>query len=335
MFKSATIKLTLWYVFIVMILCLIFSGVLYHFSNNELAEGLHKQYQELVPNDHDSDDYLTRTKAEIAEQSHNLLVNLIYFNVVVLLGAGLGSYVFARNTLKPIKRAHQSQLRFTADASHELRTPLTSMKADTEATLMRYSDSVPQLRRALAENLTDIQKLDKLTNQLLEISKLDSRHPISKEIVDIEEVIKLVMNSFNRKTKTSTINVDIQSTGYYILANEQSIRQLLTIVLDNAVKYSPSKGRVQVSVVKQSKHVLLTVRDNGIGIPKDDLPHIFERFYRSKNASTSKRKITGYGLGLPLAKDIVELYGGTIRIDSKENVSTTVTISLPLYKLDK
>jgi two-component system sensor histidine kinase VicK len=209
------------------------------------------------------------------------------------------------------------------------------MKADTEATLMRYSDSVPQLRRALAENLTDIQKLDKLTNQLLEISKLDSRHPISKEIVDIEEVIKLVMNSFNRKTKTSTINVDIQSTGYYILANEQSIRQLLTIVLDNAVKYSPSKGRVQVSVVKQSKHVLLTVRDNGIGIPKDDLPHIFERFYRSKNASTSKRKITGYGLGLPLAKDIVELYGGTIRIDSKENVSTTVTISLPLYKLDK
>jgi len=335
MFKSATIKLTLWYVLIVMILCLIFSGVLYHFSNNELAEGLHKQYQELVPNDHDSDDYLTRTKAEIAEQSHNLLVNLIYFNVVVLLGAGLGSYVFARNTLKPIKRAHQSQLRFTADASHELRTPLTSMKADTEATLMRYSDSVPQLRRALAENLTDIQKLDKLTNQLLEISKLDSRHPISKEIVDIEEVIKLVMNSFNRKTKTSTINVDIQSTGYYILANEQSIRQLLTIVLDNAVKYSPSKGRVQVSVVKQSKHVLLTVRDNGIGIPKDDLPHIFERFYRSKNASTSKRKITGYGLGLPLAKDIVELYGGTIRIDSKENVSTTVTISLPLYKLDK
>ena len=335
MFKSATIKLTLWYVLIVMILCLIFSGVIYHFSNNELAEGLHKQYQELVPNDHDSDDYLTRTKAEIAEQSHNLLVNLIYFNVVVLLGAGLGSYVFARNTLKPIKRAHQSQLRFTADASHELRTPLTSMKADTEATLMRYSDSVPQLRRALAENLTDIQKLDKLTNQLLEISKLDSRHPISKEIVDIEEVIKLVMNSFNRKTKTSTINVDIQSTGYYILANEQSIRQLLTIVLDNAVKYSPSKGRVQVSVVKQSKHVLLTVRDNGIGIPKDDLPHIFERFYRSKNASTSKRKITGYGLGLPLAKDIVELYGGTIRIDSKENVSTTVTISLPLYKLDK
>ena len=335
MFKSATIKLTLWYVLIVMILCLIFSGVIYHFSNNELAEGLHKQYQELVPNDHDSDDYITSTKAEIAEQSGNLFDNLIYFNVVVFLVASLGSYVFARNTLKPIKRAHQSQLRFTTDASHELRTPLTSMKADTEATLMRYQDNTSQLRRALTDNLTDIQKLDKLTNQLLEISRLDSPHHISKEIVDIENVIKLVVKSFNRGTKGLTIDVDIQSTACYVLADEQSIRQLLTIILDNAVKYSSSKGSVQIRVARQSKHLLISVSDNGIGIPKDDLTHIFERFYRSNNVNTSKRKITGYGLGLPLAKDIAELYGGTIRVASKENISTTVTISLPSYKLDQ
>jgi signal transduction histidine kinase len=209
------------------------------------------------------------------------------------------------------------------------------MKADTEATLMRYSDNAPQLRRALTENLTDIQKLDKLTNQLLEISRLDSPHYISKEVVDIEEVIKLVINSFNRKTKTPNIDLDIQSTGCYVMANEQSIRQLLTIAIDNAVKYSSSKDRIQIRVVRQSKHVVVVVNDSGIGIPKDDLPHIFVRFYRSKNVSTSKRKITGYGLGLPLAKDIVELYGGTIRVDSKENVSTTATISLPSYKLNK
>ena len=308
--------------------------MLYHFSNNELTEGLHKQYLELVPGDHDSDDYTRGTKVEIAEQSHNFLDNLIYLNVVVFLVASLGSYVFARNTLKPIKLAHQSQLRFTADASHELRTPLASMKADTEATLMRHPDSAPQLQRALAENLTDIKKLDKLTNQLLEIARLDSPHHISKEIVDIEEVIKPIVKSFNRETKTPNIEFDIESTGYYVLANEQSIRQLLTIVLDNAVKYSSSKTRIQIKVVRQSKHVVITVDDSGIGIPKDDLPHVFERFYRSKNVSSSKYKITGYGLGLPLAKDIVQLYGGTISVDSKENVSTSVTISLPSYKLD-
>src|ERR1035438_8663009 len=130
MFKSATLKLTLWYVLIVMVLSLLFSGVLYHFTTHELSEGLDDQYHQIISNDHDGDNYRYISTSELDTRSKHLILEMVYFNIVVLLGASISSYALARRTLRPIEEAHQAQIRFTAEASHELRTPLTAMKAD-------------------------------------------------------------------------------------------------------------------------------------------------------------------------------------------------------------
>lgn len=328
MFKSATVKLTLWYVFLAMSLSFLFSGVLYHFSTSELAEALHTQYQ--VLNDKDKDDNSYISTYELNTRSHHLLNDLAYFNVLVLVGSGMASYVLARRTLKPIEAAHQAQIRFTADASHELRTPLTAMKADTEATLMNSNSDVALLRRTLRDNLGDIDRLEKLTDHLVEISRYDSQVEATKKDVDLQALIDETVQQFNRRIKGSKLKIKVETRPIIIKADSYGLQQLITIILDNAAKYSRPRGQIKVRLLKKSKHVILTVEDNGIGIAKDDLPHIFERFYRSKKIAVNKKDTMGYGLGLPLARDIAALHNGSVTVQSKENEGTTVTVSLPI-----
>ena len=328
MFKSATVKLTLWYVLLIMGLSFLFSGVLYHFSTGELTEALHNQYQ--VLSDHDRSDRSYVSTHELDTRSRHLLKNLVYFNILVLAGSSLASYILAKRTLRPIEAAHQAQIRFTADASHELRTPLAAMKADTEATLMRGSGNAALLRRALKDNLADIEKLDKLTDHLVEISRYDSKTATPKEAVEMESIVQEVVQQFNSRTKDNNVKIEVKTEPARIHGDPHGVRQLITIVLDNAIKYSKPKGQIKVTLLKKNKNVVIAVKDHGIGIPADDLPHIFERFYRSQNVNTNKKRAAGYGLGLPLAEDIVEIHGGSIAVHSREHEGATVTITLPL-----
>jgi signal transduction histidine kinase len=204
------------------------------------------------------------------------------------------------------------------------------MKADTEATLMRSSDNPALLRRTLKGNLVDIEKLDKLTDHLVEISRYDSKAATAKEDVELESTIQEIVQQFNRRIKGNGLKIKLETEPAHVRSDPYGLRQLITIILDNAVKYSKPKGQINVRSLKKNKSAIVTVQDHGIGIPAGDLPHIFERFYRSPNVNTSKEKSTGYGLGLPLAKDIVEIHGGTLVVRSKEHEGTTVTITLPL-----
>jgi signal transduction histidine kinase len=328
MFKSATVSLTLWYVLLAMGLSFLFSGVVYHFSTGELTEALHNQYQ--VLSDHDRGDRSYVPTHELDTRSHHLLKNLVYFNILVLTGSSLASYILARKTLRPIEAAHQAQIRFTADASHELRTPLAAMKADTEATLMTSPDNAALLRRALKDNLVDIEKLDKLTDHLVEISRYDSKAAVAEEDVELGSIIKEVIRQFNRRIKDNGLKIKVETEPAQVHGDMHGLSQLITIILDNAIKYSNPKGQINVALLRKNRGAIITVKDHGIGIPAGDLPHIFERFYRSQNVNTNKKKSTGYGLGLPLAKDIVDIHGGTIVLHSKEHEGTTVTITLPV-----
>ena len=329
MFKSATVKLTLWYVLLMMGFSILFSGVLYRLSTHELAEALHNQYRVLVTDDHDGDNQSNVTTQELDARSQHLVQDLIYFNALVLFGSTLTSYVLARRTLRPIEIAHQAQIRFTAEASHELRTPLTAMKADTEATLMEASDDPKVLRRTLEDNLQDIDKLEKLANHLLEVSRFKSRAVPGKETIDLDSVINEVVKQLGHTMRDKKLKIKIVSVPIRLVGDRQAIQQLITIVLDNAIKYSQSNAEVNLAVVKD-KGATITIKDKGIGIRATDLPHIFERFYRAQNVINSDKKIAGYGLGLPLAKEIVDLHNGSIDIHSKEHKGTTVIIKLPL-----
>ncbi len=332
MFRSTLVKLTLVYVILTMALSLSFSFVFYRLATHELSEGLHHQYEDIVGNDHDTDNkhrYDHESSSELQQRQDTIRNGLVYVDIGVLIGSVVVGYVLARRSLRPIEEAHRSQLRFTAEASHELKTPLTAMKADTESMLMQRGANASELRATLKNNLSDIERLERLTRHLLDMGRYRSDAKPRLEEVDLPKLLGGVVRQLGIKYKSKNVRIEQQCTLAVVYAEPLSLEQLLVILTDNAVKYSPKGGMVRIAASQVQRKTVITVQDNGSGIDPEDLPHIFEHFYRSKQHSSTKAA-SGYGLGLPLAKDIVDMYKGSISVDSKANEGTTVTVRLPL-----
>lgn len=331
MFRSATLKLTASYLAIITLLCLMFSGAIYHFATDELHEGLYRQSQRL------SDEYPNfnfapslKPDRDITTSSHRILLNLIYFNLIVLISAGFASYGLARWTLRPIEAAHEQQKRFTADVSHELRTPLTSLKMTSEVALMDPSATKSELRDALASTVEDAAKLDMLINNLLRLTRLEASELAAEfKAVSVKACIEAACTEIRDRADARGISVrsSISKAGT-VMGDAASLTQLVTILLDNAVKYSPEGAEVKVNASGTGDEVSIEVVDQGIGIAAKDLPHIFDRFYRADEARTGS-EYGGYGLGLSIAHLITELHHGTISVTSQPGKGTTVSVLLP------
>lgn len=331
MFRAALLKLTAQYVLLTMLLSLVFSVVLYHFATYELNEGLQNQYHVLAGTDHDADNYDTVSSSELHIRGKHLLSDLVYFNVVVFVGSLSAGYILAKRTLKPIEEAHDIQVRFTAEASHELRTPITAMKADTESILMQRKVDSKQLRQTLENNLQDIERLERLSKHLLSMARYKSASKHNTETVDVKVLMRQAIQDAARLYADKQITVSSSLKPANITVDPISVEQLFSIVIDNAMKYSRPKGQVRITVGVEGRNVVARVRDQGIGIAAADLAHVYEHFYRSSNAKSSGIA-SGYGLGLPLASDVVKIYKGSIGIKSEEGKGTEVTIQLPTSK---
>lgn len=325
MFRSATFKLTLWYVLLATGLSLVFSIVTYHLSTTEIEEALNRQYTNLTA-DETIDDTLLPS-SELDRHAQHLLGELVWFNGFVIIGASIGGYFLARRTLRPIEDAHKAQVRFTAEASHELRTPLAAMKADTEVALMEKGLST-NARNTLKGNLSDIERLEGLTSYLLDIARYKNKPTKHTAPVNMDEIVQDAIKQTSHAANKKHIKIEQHIQPAQVIGEQQALSQLVTIVLDNAIKYSHNKGNIIIKL-RTANEVILSITDNGIGIPSADLPNIFAPFFRSSNTQTSKDYTNGYGLGLPLAHEIVKAHGGTIHISSTEAVGTTVTIKLP------
>lgn len=330
-YRSATVKLTAWYVVLVMAISLVFSGVVYHFATDTLAKGLSTQQERIYQEFpvfygnpffvHDSD---------LDTGAHRILLNLAYFNGVVLVASAFASYWLARRTLRPIEEANEQQKRFVADASHELRTPVTALKMSTEVALMDSAAPKSELRAALTSNLEEADKLETLLNSLLRLSHLESRgEMLTMSSVPAPKLIAAAIKQTSAHAMAKHITVTDKSKPLHILGDEASLVQLLVILLDNAIKYSPGESTVEVGTQQTGGEVAILVTDHGIGIAPEALEHVFDRFYRADKARQSNN---GFGLGLAIAKHIADLHGGTITISSAPNKGTVVAISLPAAK---
>lgn len=327
MFRSATLRLTLWYIILATCLSLLFSAVVYRLSTEELREALTHQYNSLIDNDHDHDNVLPPSSG-VELGGRHLLDGLVWFNVAVISGSSIFGYLLARRTLRPIRSAHQAQTRFTAEASHELRTPLAAIRADTEVALMEKG--VPaKTRRTLRGNLRDIERLEHLTANLLDIEHYHNKKTSELALLDFDEIVRNDIVKLGRAARNKNIHIKQDIHPVQVMGEEHSLRQLVTIVLDNAIKYSHPKGAITVSLHISHGGAVLTIDDDGIGIPSDDLPHVFERFYRSSKNKLDQKSAHGYGLGLALAQEIVDAYHGDVHITSREDNGTTVRITLP------
>lgn len=235
--------------------------------------------------------------------------------LVVLLLSGL--------ILKPVAESYSRQKRFITDAGHEIKTPLTIIGADTTLLEMEWGEN---------EWLTDIQKqitrLTELTNELIYLSKMEEDRQIPMIVFPLSDLVQETLTSFQSLAATQGKLFQAQIQPLLSLrGDEKSIRQLITILLDNAVKYSPKGGTVSVSLNRQGKNLKLAVRNTAETISKENLPHLFERFYRgdpSRNSGNS-----GYGIGLSIAKAITEAHRGRIAASMQDERSLQITVSLP------
>lgn len=321
MFTQASLRLTAWYVAILMVLSLTFSTWVYIETTHEVRSTLNAQASHplarLLPNP-DVAEYLEQ---QYNESRARILGSLVLLNVGVLVAGSFMSYFLARRTLKPIEDALDAQNRFTADASHELRTPLTTMKTEIEVALRNKTLPANEARSLLQSNVEEIDRLSKLAEGLLILARTGDKPALQK--VAVHEVLEKAVKRFEPLAALKRITIQRHVKAQYAQADEPHVDGILGILLDNAIKYSPEKSTISLDLRRQDGSVCLTVHNTGPGIPADDLPHIFDRFYRADSA----RATDGYGLGLSIAHKLATNMNGTIAVKSAKG-GTTFTVRL-------
>jgi len=334
MFRSATFKLTMWYLALVMTISVVFSVVLYHVATAELARGLYRETQRIFTQFPVFDNNpMLRSSPYLSNGAHRILLRLIGFNIIVLFGAGFASYWLARRTLMPIEQAHEQQMRFTADVSHELRTPLTALRMESEVALMSKATSREELRKTLESNLEEASKLEKLINNLLRLTRLEADE-LQQNFTQLQasDVIRKASEQVQKLADAHNITLKQTVQETTLFGDQDSLVQLLVILLDNAIKYSPHGATVTLSAHPEADQTVLSVTDTGIGIEPQALDHVFDRFYRADNSRTKAADAEGFGLGLSIAKMIADVHHGTITLSSLVGQGTAATIRLPKPK---
>lgn len=334
MFHSATLKLTGWYLLILMSISLIFSVTLYSVATGELRDRLNAFQTRLeqpginpvAPQNPRLFSAFSQNQRETAE--HNLFATLLYVNILILLGGGVLSYLLARRTLHDIEKSHDAQSRFTSDVSHELRTPLAAMKTELEVALRDKKLSKEDMRELLTSNLEEVDKLTVLSKTLLQLSRLD-HSDLETETLNLSVIASDVVQRYDKNALR--IKMTAPAKPLLISGNQAIVEELVTILVDNALKYSPDKSKVAIKLSRQGGKAVFEITNGGKGIAPDDLPHIFDRFYR---ADTS-RSTGGTGLGLSLARKIVEIQGGELSVTSAIDHDTTFRVLLPIIRKDQ
>ena len=323
MFKSAVLKLTLWYVLLAMSLSLIFSSTLYIFANREIGEDLNRQYSELTKTETDNVKNPSIIEEELNVSLQHLALGFLYLNATVLVLSSLVGYFLAKRTLKPIQEAHQAQVRFSEEASHELKTPLTSLKIATELAILSPRQDPKEFIKTLKDNLKDLNTLDNLINYLLLIARGEQGDQFER--INLVDISNRALENVNLIARAKQIKIESKVSKIYLKASRFKMIQLISILLDNAIKYSPKRSNIKLSIRRFRDQTIIQVTDQGVGIDKSEINHIFDRYYRSKNSKTNR----GFGLGLSMAKDIVLKHKGSIEVKSKLSKGTTFIIKLP------
>ncbi len=232
--------------------------------------------------------------------------------------------------ITPLKEFDRMRAEFVANVSHELKTPLTSILGFVETLKEGAIDDKENSHKFLSIIETQSKKLNALIEDLLLLSRIESSNePLKKEAVRAKDLMDKLAETFGPllAEKKNSLNVAIEPKDLKIKIELSSFERAVSNLIDNAIKYSPAGSQVWVEAFGTAAGAKISVKDNGIGIPEQDLPRIFERFYRVDKGRT--RELGGTGLGLSIVKHILERHGGSVHVQSKLNSGSTFTITLP------
>lgn len=348
MFQSARIKLTAWYLLIIMLVSSLFSVVIYTGINREYSriEQIQKIRQERALQLNPSFEEFRKERQKkgvdtppmstvfepeaISEARIRLQIILLMVNAGILAVAGFAGYFLAGRTLKPIKEMVDEQNRFITDSSHELRTPLTTLRSEIEVNLRDKALNLIDAKKLLQSNLEEVINLQALSDGLIKLTQYQKRESqMIVESINLSLVVNEAVKKISSLASYKKIKIQNKVGNIKILGEGQLLTEVFVILLDNAIKYSLPRGEVIILSKQTINHVEISVSDKGSGIDPKDLPHIFERFFRADESRT-KSDISGYGLGLSIAKQIIEKHRGLMKVVSELGKGTTIVIELPI-----
>lgn len=341
MFGKARLKLTAWYLLIIMLIGVGFSAVIYKVLTVELDR--FSRLQRLRIERRLSEEEFTPLESrfrnapprifidpELAEETkHRLTLFLIVVNGGILFVSGGLAYFLAGKTLRPIKDMVDEQNQFITNASHELKTPLTSLKSAMEVHLRDRHLNLEDTKTLIKENIEEVNKLQSLSEGLLRLAQYQKPNNHTRfEKVSLVSIIKKSIQKVKSQAIKKEIVIKDKSQDCQFEGDQYALSDLLVILLDNAIKYSQKGKSVTITSRKTNGSIVITVSDQGIGIGEKDLPHIFDRFYRA-DLARSKDETAGFGLGLSIAKKIAESHRGEITVESKLGRGSAFTVRLP------
>jgi signal transduction histidine kinase len=250
----------------------------------------------------------------VGDMVRSLILILVPVGLLGLLLAGFGGLFLSRRAMQPVRDAFQRQRTFIADASHELKTPLALVKINAE--VMQRNPSDPDNREVVEDQLSEIDRMDALLSDLLTLARLDSgRLDVEDKPFDLSVVAAETAGRFLKRAASENIQLEMEIPDELPAHGDpERTAQILAALLDNALRYTPKKGRVIVSGRSLDGCSETSVADNGPGIPKQHLPRIFDRFYRTEEART--RAGGGTGLGLSIARDLARVQGGDLTAEN-------------------
>ena len=262
----------------------------------------------------------------ILDQFTAMLVAGLVVALVISAGA---SYLLSRMTLRPIADAWAKQTEFVQNASHELRTPLTVIRTTQELLLDDPHARIVDKFEDITLTIEEAERLSRLTESLLVLTATDAGHlDLETSDVDLRELCTEIVSAYGdiALMQEKTLEL-VEGDDAEVCGDRDKLRQLLAILLDNALKYTSKNDAVRLSIASQGAGVVVTVEDTGIGIDEGDLERVFDRFYRADAARS--RETGGTGLGLPIAKGIVEAHGGTICLKRGDAGGIAAIVRLP------
>lgn len=252
-----------------------------------------------------------------------------YWKLLGEWATGLRFRPLARHKLKLKEEVASAHKIFMANASHELRTPLSIIKANSEVALLAGNDlKAKDAALVMRSNIEEVDRMSKIIEDLDSLSYYSiSASEIEYKSLDLSHLTQYLIEKTRAWAKNKSIEVNIETEPVDILANRAAIEEMLLNILKNSINYTNNGGHIDIQVYKKDRDAIIKIRDNGTGIEAEDLPHVFDPFYKSAEIKAYNK--TNSGIGLAIVKKIVDRHKGSITIESWPNKGTLVSILLP------
>jgi len=326
MFHRARLKLTVLYSVIFLVLFWSLSSGIYFWMNKYFGDSGIDRYIHI-----NNERFFSGHREEEHEPPSDIILDelrdaIIIIDFLLLFIVPSLAWVLTGRTLKPVQQSYEREKRFLADVSHDLRTPLSILHGELELALQKDTTK-QQYKKIMKSNKEEVINLIALVENMLFLSREDGQYKTSqKEEVDLIDIIAERIAFFKKaaKQKKILLQFNFPKESVVFNGNAQLLKRLFTNLLDNAVKYTV-KGKIAVSLNKKNGTAIVKITDSGIGISQEHQARIFERFFKVDTSRSQK----GYGLGLSIAKQIVDFHNGTIHITSKMGKGSTFIITFP------